>query len=122
MLLSADGKLPVQSMGRLSDGRDRVAAPECVIVLHARAGDKRICNRHRRGLRLDVDLCETRGPAGLVTRAGDDSKQRLAVENDFPVGEQRLVGEYRGDVVFARNIPRCENGHDAWRGADRRRG
>ena len=87
MFLSANRKLALQPMGGLADRSDRIAAPESVIVLHARAGDKRVRDRDRRGPRLDIDLGETRRPAGLVARPGDDSKQRLAVEHHLLMGE-----------------------------------
>ena len=119
MLLSADCQLTLEPARGLFDRGGRVAAPEGVIVLHARAGHERVGDGDRRPLRLDVDLGETRGAASLVACAGDDGEQRLAVEHHVLVGEQRLVGEHRRDVVLAGNVGRGQNGDDARRRAHR---
>ncbi len=119
MLLSADCELTLKPARGFVDRGGRVATPEGVIVLHARAGHERVGNGDRRPLRLDVDLGETRRPAGLVACAGDDGEQRLAVEHHVLVSEQRLVGEHRRDVVLAGNIGRRQNGDDARRRARR---
>ena len=99
------------------DRGGRVAAPERVIVLHAFAGHERVGDGDRRRLRLDLDLGEPGRPARLIAGAGDDGEQRLAVEHHVLVGEQRLVGEHRRDVVLAGYIGRRQNGDHARRRA-----
>ena len=118
MLLPADREFALEPMRRLADRGGRVAAPEGIIILHPRAGDERVCNRDGRRLGLDIDPGEPRRPAGLVAGAGDDGEQRLTVEHHFLVGKKRLVGEYRRDVIPARDICGRQNRDDAGGRAD----
>ncbi len=122
MLLAADRELALEPVRGGGDRGLRVAAAEGVVVLHARAGLQRVGDGDRRRPRLDLDPAEPRGAARLVAGAGDDGEQRLAVEHDLALGEQRLVGEHRRDVVLAGNVGRGDHRDDAGRGPDAPRG
>ena len=98
--------------GPVDRGR-RVATPERIVVLNARAADERISDRDRRGLGFDLDLGEPRRAPRLIARARHDREQGLTVEQDLIEGEQRLIGENRRNVVLARNIGRRQNSDDA---------
>ena len=115
-------ELALEPMRRARRARLDVAAAELVIGQHALAGDQRVVDGDG-GLASSMSILARRAARRAASRVSrDDGEQRLAVEQDFLFGEQRLVGEYRRDVVLAGNIGRGQHRDDAGRGARRRRG
>ncbi len=106
-------KVPSSRCGASASAPSASPRAEFVIGQHARAGRQRVLDGDRRRSFRDVDAREPRGAAGRVARARDDREQRLAVEEDLLVGEQRLVGENGRDVVLAGNVGGGQHRNDA---------
>ena len=106
-------------MGGRGDRSACVAARKGVVVLNARARFQGVGHGDGRRLLLDVDLRHAGCAPRLIAVPRDDGEQRLAMEHYLPVGEERFIGENRGDVVLAGNVRRRQNCDHARGGSHR---
>ena len=74
---------------------------------------QRILDGDRRRLLGDLDLRQPRGAARGIARLGHHGEDDLAMEQDFAVGENRIIAHGRAAVVDARNVGGGEDGDDA---------
>ena len=120
MLLAADVEHALEPMRRARKRGGGVAAAEFIVGQHALAGLQRVLDRDRRASpRRCRSWRAARRGAPRRGSSRDDRENRLIVEQDLLVGEQRLVGESGRDVVLAGNVGGGQHRDDALGGAHR---
>jgi len=92
MLLAADADASFAPQRRCGDRLGDVAVDEGVVRQHGLAGRFALLDRDVGLFRVDLDPHEQGSAPRGVARGGDDRKHRLAVEENFRMRKDRLVG------------------------------
>ena len=104
VLLATDANRPRALPRRGGDRLGGVAVDEPVVRQHDLAGRPALLHRYVRLLGVDLDLAAKYRAARGIARRSDDGEDRLVVEIDAVLREDRLVGVGGRNVVLSRYV------------------
>ena len=106
VLLTADLHGAGAALWRRRNRLAEIAVNKRVVGKDYLTGSSALFDRHVGLFRIDLDLSQQRGAACGVAGDGNDSEDRLVMEEDAAFGKDRLVGSSGRNIVFARNVRR----------------